>query len=80
MILIGNIISMLRPSYEYVVLDNDYNKIDWKGNEPIPYEEFMQAYNSYEEIQAQKEIKKQQALAKFEELGITAEDIKLVLG
>lgn len=80
MILIGNIISALRPSYEYIVVDNDYDKIDWKGNDPIPYEEFIEAYNNFQALEEEKELRKQQALEKFAELGITPEDIKLVLG
>jgi hypothetical protein len=83
MILIGQIISKLRPDYEYVVVGNTYDGIDWKGNDPIPYEEFLEAYENYEEAFQEKgknkEIKKEMALQKLSELGITPEDIRLVL-
>jgi hypothetical protein len=72
----------LRPSAEFVILDNDYSKIEWhqlEGKAPTQ----LQIDAAIEQIkadelaaQAKAEADKAAAQAKLEKLGLTADDLK----
>jgi glycine cleavage system aminomethyltransferase T len=72
----------LRPNAEFVILDNDYAKIEWhqlEGNAPTQAE----IDSAIEQIKAddfaakaKAEADKAAAQAKLEKLGLTADDLK----
>jgi len=82
----AEVLKMLVPdSVSWTIYGDDYSGIIWHDGEPyITEEQFNQGKLDLpawlESKQLEKQNKKQTALAKLEQLGLTEEDIKSILG
>lgn len=78
------VLNKLVPQGGWIVYGDEYSGIVWANSEPLVSEqEFNQAMLTCEEDFAEeqqiKESKKQAAFNKLQNLGLTEEDIKLIL-
>jgi hypothetical protein len=82
----GEVLKMLVPdNISWTITGDDYSGIVWHNSDPyITESEFNQGkldLNNYlEEKESERISKKQIALQKIEQLGLTEEDILLIMG
>jgi len=76
----GEVLRFLCPDSEWVIYDNDFDKIEWIKGEPITKAEFEAGFAKVDAWKTKEEIAaiaaKEAAQAKFEALGLTANDLK----
>ena len=77
----GEVLNMLCPGVEYVLIGQNFDDINWLGNEaPITKAEFETGFDKFDELMAKQEIAKaeakQAAQAKLAALGLTVEDLQ----
>jgi len=76
------VLQMLCPDTEWSLIGNNYENINWFGqNPPITKEQFEDGFAAYDAWKAEQESEKATAKAALlERLGITAEEAALLLG
>jgi hypothetical protein len=77
----GEVLNMLCPGVEYVLLGQNFDDIDWLGADtPITKSEFEAGFSQYDawkaEQDADKASAKSAAQAKLAALGLTVEDLQ----
>ena len=77
----GEVLELLCPSIEYVLLGQEFDDIDWLGAEaPITKAQFKAGFAQYDawkaEQDAAKAAAKAAAQAKLAALGLTVEDLQ----
>jgi hypothetical protein len=77
----GQVLTMLCADKEWSVIGNDYEDINWYGQEPfISKKQFEDGFNAYDAWEAAASAKAAAAKAALlEKLGITEEEAKLLL-
>jgi len=77
----GEVLNMLCPGVEYVLIGQNFDDIDWLGIEaPITKAEFEAGFDKFDDWQTKQEAAKAQAKADLlERLGITEDEAKLLL-
>jgi len=77
----GEVLNMLCPGVEYVLIGQNFDDIDWLGAKaPITKAEFEAGFAKYDAWQIQQENAKAQAKANLlERLNITEDEAKLLL-
>ena len=74
------VLEMLCPNTEWVIVENDFDSIQWIKGDRITKEEFEAGFAAVDAFKAQKEIEKTaKKAALFDRLGITAEEANLLL-
>lgn len=77
----GEVLRMLIPDGGYAITGNDYEGITFIEAEPITKAEFEAGFAKYDAWKAEQEALKAQAKAAvLERLGITEEEVRLLLG
>ena len=82
MVKLHNIMSMLCPDLEYVATGNNYEDIDWLGQKPlISKKQFEDGFAKYEEWAIkQNTAKETQRQAILDRIGLSADELKTILG
>lgn len=77
----GEVLELLCPGVEYVLLGQKFDDIDWLGAEsPITKAQYEAGFAQVDALKAQQEIAKAQAKAELlARLGITEDEAKLLL-
>jgi len=77
----GEVLNMLCPGVEYVLIGQNFDDIDWLGAKaPITKAEFEAGFAKYDAWQIQQENAKAKAKADLlDRLGITEDEAKLLL-
>ena len=74
------VLEMLCPNTEWVIVENDFDSIQWIKGERITKKEFEAGFAAVDAFKAQKETEKAiQKAALLARLGITAEEAELLL-
>lgn len=79
----GEVLELLCPGVEYVLLGQEFDNIDWLGAKaPITKSQFAAGFAKVDELKAQQEIAKSEAKetaqAKLAALGLTVEDLTVL--
>jgi len=75
------VLEMLCPNTEWVIVENDFDSIQWIKGDRITKEEFEAGFAAVDAFKAQQEAEKANAKAELlERLGITADEAALLLG
>ena len=76
----SEVLNYLCPDAEWVIYDNDYDRIQWIKGTPITKAEFEAGFAQYDAWKAEQDAQaladKLGATAKLEALGLTADDLK----
>lgn len=77
------VLTMLRPEGGWIIVEDNFDSIQWIECEPLTREEFEEGFLQYDDWKLakdqEKELKKAAAIQKLADLGLTVEDIKSVL-
>ncbi len=76
----GEVLELLCPNFEYVLIGQNYEDIDWLGKDaPITKLEYESGFAKADALKAKQEVAKaeakQTAQAKLAALGLTVEDL-----
>jgi len=82
MIKLNNVMSMLCPTVEYIARGENYEDIDWLGEEPaITKKQFTDGFLQYDAWKAEQDAAKAAKRAELLfKLGITEEEARILLG
>ena len=79
----GEVLIMLCPEVEWTISGDDYDSIIWHDLDkaPITKKQFQDGFNKYEDWKAeQKSIKENQKQTILDRIGLTADELKTILG
>jgi hypothetical protein len=78
----GEVLQMLCPGIEYVVTGQNYEDINWLDAEPaITKKQFTDGFAQYDAWKAEQDAAKEaQRQAILDRLGLTADELKTILG
>lgn len=78
----GDVLGMLCPNTEWKITNSDYDSIDWFGKNPaITKAEFEAGFAIYDAWKAEQEaVAKAQKQAILNRLGLTEDELRIVLG
>lgn len=78
----GNVLLMLCPEVEWTIAGDDYDSIVWGSEKPaITKKQFEDGFNKYDAWKAQKDAEKANAKqAILDRIGLTADELKIILG
>lgn len=77
----GHVLSFLRPNGGWEITGNDFDSIQWLDCEPITKAEYEAGFAQYETFKANQEAQKASARqAILDRLGLTAEEVAILLG
>ena len=77
----GEVLTMLCPNVEFVLIGQEFNDIDWLGAKaPITKKQFTDGFAQYDAWKAEQDAAQVSAkTALLDRLGITADEAKLLL-
>jgi hypothetical protein len=76
-----DVLEMLIPNGGWVIIEDDYDSIQWLDCDPITKDEYESGFAQYETLKAEQEAQKATARqALLTRLGITEDEAQLLLG
>jgi hypothetical protein len=76
-----DVLEMLIPNGGWVIIEDDYDSIQWLDCEPITKAEYEAGFAQYETLKANEQAEKASARqAILDRLGITADEAAILLG
>ena len=77
----GEVLTMLCPNVEFVLIGQEFNDIDWLGAKaPITKKQFTDGFAKYDAWKAEQDAAQAEVKAALlDRLGITADEAKLLL-
>ncbi len=76
-----DVLEMLIPNGGWVIIEDDYDSIQWLDCEPITKAEYEAGFAQYETLKANEQAEKASARqAILDRLGLTAEEAAILLG
>lgn len=76
------VLEMLCPGLEYTIIGDNYEDINWHGNKPaITKAQYLAGFSKYDDWKlAQSAAKEEAKTALLERLGLTIDEVALLLG
>jgi hypothetical protein len=78
----GDVLFMLCPNAEWVIYGDNYEDINWFGKEPaVTKKQFADGFTKWDAWKAEQDkIKAEQKQTILDRIGLTAEELKTILG